>query len=200
MKHWRLLLIGVLAAFELGVVYLVFNPNVSERYRAFFLERSTDCWPGDVSGTIEPGRRISFLKADAEGPARHLLLCGWIKAEGTGTWSRGPEARLLLQLPPDARSAAFLDLKLLPFVTPEHPRQRVEISANDIALAELELTKDSSSSVPLEIPPGAIGEDGRVEILFMMPDAVAPRDLGLSTDRRRLGVRLVFATLHLREQ
>lgn len=173
---------------------------MSDRYRAFFLERSTDCWPGDASGSIEPGRRISFLKADAEGPARHLLLCGWIEAEGTGTWSRGPEARLVLQLPPRTRSAAVLELKLLPFVTPEHPVQRVEISANGIPVAELELTKTSPPSVELEIPPGALGKDRRVELAFMMPDAVAPRDLGLSTDRRKLAIRLVFATLHLQEQ
>ena len=72
MSALRNIAIVLLAAFELGVVWLVFNPNVSDRYRAYFIERSTDCWPGNPSGAIEPNQTISFADAEVGDAANSL--------------------------------------------------------------------------------------------------------------------------------
>lgn len=189
----RNIAIGVLAAFELGVVWLVFNPNVSDRYRAYFIQRTTDCWPGDPSGMIEPNQPISFAETEVSDAAKNILLCGWLDTEATGTWSYGPEARLLLQL--KSGSAAQLDFNLLPFVTQDHPRQRVSITANDQPLSELELTANSAPEITITLPPTAMPEDGRVDLGFQLPDAVSLRELGISTDRRKLGIRLLSLTV-----
>lgn len=194
MKRWKLILIGALATFDLGVIALAFNPNVSDRYRAFFIERTTDCWPADVSGEIVPGQRVSFLKADAKGPARTLRRCGWLDAEGTGTWSIGPESRLLLMLPrPD--EATIVELDLLPFTAEAHPLQRVEVTANGRSVSSLRLDAKSAAKHEIELPAGTAEPDGRLELALHFPDAISPRDIGLSTDRRNLAVRLIFVTL-----
>lgn len=194
MKRWKLLLIGALAALDLGVIALAFNPNVSDQYRAFFIERTTDCWPADVSGEIVPGQRISFLKADSKGPAKTLRRCGWLDAEGTGTWSIGPESRLLLILPQPDR-ATTLELDMLPFTAEGHPTQRVEITANGRSVASLKLDAKSAARHEIELPAGTAEPDGRLELALHFPDAVSPRDLGRSNDRRKLAARLIFLTL-----
>jgi hypothetical protein len=189
----RNITIGVLAAFELGVVWLVFNPDVSDRYRAYFIERSTDCWPGNPSGAVEPNQPLSFADAEVGDAVKDVLLCGWLGTEATGTWSQGPEARLLLQLKPGA--FAKLEFNLLPFITDEHPRQRVSVTANDVPLEPLELTASSAPEITITVPASAIPEDGRVDLGFRLPDAVSLRELGISTDRRKLGIRLLSLTV-----
>jgi hypothetical protein len=186
MRPVKRLAIGALVAFELGVLGMILMPDVEPQYRAVYIDRTSECWPRVVSGAIEPGQHISFLKADAKGPSQHLLRCGWMRPEDTGTWSIGPESRLLLQVV--ASRPATIDLELLPFAE----RQRVTVTLNGGPLTEWVLRKDSPRGQTFEIPAVA---DGRLELAFHFPDAVAPRELGLSNDRRRLAIRLLSLTL-----
>lgn len=198
MKLWRLILIGVIAAFELSVLVLILNPNVSDRYRAFFIDKTTDCWPEAVSGEIRLGQPVSLLKAGAKGVASNLLVCGWLPADENGTWSEGPESRLLLQLPREVAGDVQVELKLLPFTASNHPLQRVAILANEVEVAALELTEASSDNLVLSIPDTLIGRDGRLELAFVMSDVVSLRELGLSLDRRKLGIRLLSLVVRLK--
>lgn len=182
----KLLAIGALVAFELVVLGMIAMPNVEPQYRAVYIERSSECWPHKVSGAIEPGRRVSFLKADVDGASKTVLRCGWMAPEGTGTWSIGPESRLLLQVEPGR--SAVVDLDLLPF----GKSQRVSVTANGEPLVEWVLVTGGPQRQTLEVPAIA---DGRLELAFHFPDAASPRDLGLSNDRRKLAVRLLFLTL-----
>src|SRR5690606_15773615 len=116
--------LAALVLFEAAVLCMIATPRVSDAYRAYFIERSTDCWPQEVPGRLRLGERVSFLKADAAGTAAGLKVCGWIPAAGTGTYSSGPEARLRLAAGPPA-GELLLELELLPYVTPAHPVQRV---------------------------------------------------------------------------
>ncbi len=182
-----------LAIFELTVLGLALTPNVSADYRAAFIDRTSDCWPRPASGEVAPGKRISFLKADADGPAVNVLVCGWIKPDGTGTWSNGPESRLLLQLQPERTARLAFDL--LPFLPKPVTRQRVEVSANGIALPGLELRQETARGQVIEVPGTAIGPDGRVALTLRFPDAISPREAGLNRDRYKLAVRLIFLTV-----
>jgi len=186
MRLLKFLAIGTLVAFEVGVLGMIAMPNVEPQYRAVYIERTSDCWPHKASGAVEAGRRVSFLKADAEGASKHLLRCGWLSSEGTGTWSIGPESRLLLQVKPGR--AAVVDIDVLPF----GESQRVAVTANGELVAEWVLAQGGPRQRTLEVP--AVS-DGRVELAFHFPDAASPRDLGLSNDRRKLAVRLLFLTL-----
>ena len=185
MRLLRVLAIGVLVAFELAVLGMIAMPNVEPQYRAVYIERTSECWPRKVSGTVEPGRTVSFL-ADADDRSKPLLRCGWLDAEELGTWSIGPEARLLLQLEP-SRSAT-VDIEVLPFAE----RQEVLVTANGTPLTEWTLTKAGPRLQTLELP---VVADGRVELAFHFPHTTSPRDLGLSNDGRELAIRLLSLTL-----
>src|SRR5690606_532598 len=177
-----------------SVVYLVATPDVGADYRAFFIERSSDCFPHPVYGTLELGRRVSFREADATGAAAGLKVCGWIEATPNGTYSTGPEARLLFRV--DGEPAPLrLELDMLPFVTSSHGQQRVRIAANGAPLAVLELDAQSSLRQTVVIPAGIQGADGRIELSLTFPDARSPKELGINADRRRLAVRLISLEL-----
>lgn len=186
--------LAVLIAFEAAVLVMIATPNVSETYRAYFIERSTDCWPREVSGEIDLGERVWFLKADARAGARNLTVCGWMPAAGSGTWSIGPQARLRFDAG-GATGPLRLQLDLLAFVSDSHPRQRVALSANGHQLRELVLDLQSGRMHELEIPAEAIGAEGDVELVLDLPDARSPRELGSGDDDRRLAIRLISLRL-----
>ncbi len=186
MKGLMLGAIGAIVAFEIAVVAMMLAPQVEAQYRAVFIDRSSDCWPHPVSGVIEPNQMVSFFTTEADSPATHVLRCGWLAPEATGTWSLGTEARLLLSLPPGRQST--LDLDLVPF----GERQRVGVTIAGQPVADWTLTPDGTRQYSVALP--AIAE-GTVEIAFHFPDAVSPRDLGLSNDRRKFAIRLLTATL-----
>jgi hypothetical protein len=182
---------AVVAAFEAAVLVMIATPRVSADYHAFFIDRSTLCWPLDASGEIEPGREISFLPADRENGAQNVLECGWNLGYANGVWSNGPEARLRFKLP---SGPARLAMSLYPYLTEEHPQQRVEVSAGRWQLARLVLTTGDTPRREVNIPPEAI-EDGEVLLTLRFPDATSPREQGEGTDRRTYGVRLVSLRL-----
>ena len=185
MRRLRAIAAGVLIVFELAVLGMIAMPNVDPQYRAVYIERTSECWPHNVSGSIEPGGRISFL-AETDGRSKPLLRCGWLEPEDVGTWSIGPESRLLLQLEPGR--AATVDIEVMPFAD----SQDVVVNANRAPLTEWTLTKAGPSLQTLEIPAIA---DGRLELAFHFPDTTSPHDLGLSNDGRALAIRLLSLTL-----
>ena len=186
--------LAALIAFEASVLVMIATPHVSEQYRAFYIERTSDCWPAEVTGRIALGQRVWFLKADATGAARDLRVCGWIDPAGNGTWSLGTESRLLFDVGSDS-GPLRLELDLLPYVRDNHPVQRMALSANGEKLAEFTLDARSGRRHAVTIPADAIGEDGRIELTLELPDAQSPEALGLGTDKRRLAIRLISLTL-----
>lgn len=186
--------LAALVGFEAAVLVMIATPNVSEAYRAYFIERSTDCWPRDVSGEIELGRRVWFVKADARAGAGNLAVCGWMPAAGSGTWSIGPQSRLRFAVG-GATGPLRLQLDLFAYVSDNHPRQRVVVSADGQPLRELVLDRFSERMHEVQIPAEAIGADGQVELVLDFPDARSPRELGLGDDDRRLAVRLISLLL-----
>lgn len=188
------LILAALVAFEAAVLAMIATPNVSEQYRAYFIDRTTDCWPREASGKIVLGKRLWFLKADARRGAEDVKVCGWLGAAGAGTWSVGPQSRLRFDVGKGA-GPLRLELDLVAYVKESHPLQRVALSANGEKLAEFTLHAQSERLHSVVIPAGAIGEDGRIELVLDYPDAQSPRDLGVSRDTRRLAIRLISLKL-----
>lgn len=183
---------AVVAAFEAAVLVMIATPQVSADYHAYFIERSTQCWPQNVSGEIELGRELSFLKADRENGARNVLECGWNLGYDNGVWSNGPESRLRFKVP---GGAARLAMTLYPYTTETHLQQSVEIWAGKWQLARLVLLTDSMRRHEVNIPPEAIDGD-ELLLTLRFPDATSPRLQGQGTDRRSYGARLVSLVVH----
>lgn len=70
--------LAVLAAlFELGVFWLMLHPNVSDDYRGYYIERSTEClYEPMILRSFRLGGRMPFLSNGADA-ARALWTCGW---------------------------------------------------------------------------------------------------------------------------
>jgi hypothetical protein len=64
------LAIGALVAFELTVLGMIAMPRVEPDYHAFFIERSSDCWPYQVS--TKPGALFLSPAADEKSSTSRL--------------------------------------------------------------------------------------------------------------------------------
>ncbi len=123
--------------------------------------------------------------------ARSYGAYGLWRPEGEGCWIAGREARVVLPLPRPARTSLLLELWAEGFLSADCPRQRLEVLANDVPVAEFQI--DSSSSLHgevLVIPRAALAGSDRVELTLRTPDATSPAQLGLDDDDRRVSVLL----------
>jgi hypothetical protein len=183
----------VILGFEAVVASLILSPRVPDRYRNYYIERSTDCWPVPVRGGYRLGETVSFLPG---GPGADYTACGWDVATSEGTWSLGPEARLAFRTGPAPAGGLVLEIDMFGFVTASLKEQRVRITAGDRAVADVAIRDGTPGHQVISIPAAAVGADGWLRLTFNFPDAASPASEGLGNDRRRLGVRIVSLTLH----
>ena len=189
-------LLGLLAGFELFVGILILFPQVPEQFRAYYIDRSTDCWPFEVSGAYRLGATVSFVRPASPGIG-NLKVCGWLDPEDTGTWSIGPEARLRFRVPPPVADL-LLELDMLAFVATGLPEQVVNLTVNGSPLETLRLGPVSSGKKYFRIPRALVLENwGVVELWMQFPTARSPASLGINNDQRRLAVRLRSVRLTL---
>ena len=198
-------LTAVLVVLHGIVLAAALNPDVPPDVRAYYIERSTDCWEQTVAGahldetvelTLQPATfRHDMMTRLGLTPQRALLVCGWIGPEPMGAWSSGPESRLRFRLAGSPRDLRLV-LQIRPFLSPEHSSQRAVFYANGEPLATLTLAETSpvlqTVGIPAEI---AFRQAGVLEVAIGFPDARSPRELGVNRDPRRLAVRLLSARL-----
>lgn len=138
---------------------------------------------------VKLGERQVFSRINA------MLADGWGRVEEWGTWSEGPEAEVVLRIPPEARA---ISIEAAAFVQPSHTRQRVEVSINGIEALSTQFTRLQDNTFELLLTPAireAIGADGRLRVQFHLPDAISPKALGLGSDERVMGLGLKSLTV-----
>lgn len=133
----------------------------------------------------------------APGAWTDWLESGWNSPENWGVWSLGRRASLRIdprQLPQQPRGLT-LRFEAQAFVTPKHPRQTIRILLGDRLLDErvVEYPKSRFQFV-IPLPPDLVEGTGKIDIGFELPDATAPKAVGLSRDARVLGVGLISVT------
>ena len=132
-----------------------------------------------------PGQRLTG--GDAEWP---FMRSGWSVKEPWGSWTNGREAILAFRLPGSAQLDLVLEADAFAFVTPAHS-QTVEIVANGTKVGEWFFSATSPQVIhPLIIPAEAFRQSDTLLISFRLPDAISPHELGISEDRRVLGLGL----------
>lgn len=115
---------------------------------------------------------------------------GWSAPEDRHVWSNGRQASLLLEVRPPA-SDLELNLTFLPHVHAEAlPEQRIEILVNGRPLTSWVATEPGRTTLDMRIPHDWVSAR-QLEILFRLPDAASPADLGTGGDRRELGIGLI---------
>ena len=130
-----------------------------------------------------------------------MLATGWSAPESWGTWSKGPCAKLLLDLSDAAfTKGATIDFDVMPFLPPSLAEQRVAVSANGRAVAEWIFPQAEMTQGWKAVPRSArieakdIGPAGRVVLEFAIARPTSPQEAGLSEDTRKLGFALARFT------
>lgn len=182
-------LAALLALLELAVLWQALHPQVSENYRAYYLDHTTTCLPQPVTADYDLGAALDFRSSGDD--TRELRPCGWDGPAGDGVHSIGTSSRLQFEI--GNPQPLTLMLELTAVTLPGPAQQRVVLSANDIALDELLVTPGEVDRFTVDIPAAAIGEDGVLSLLFDYPDAISPGPRTANTHWR--AIKLSAATL-----
>lgn len=122
---------------------------------------------------------------------RFYLRTGWAPPDPKFSWSVGPRSVLVLPpLPGDGR--LVLELTLNPYHRPSLlPYQHVSIAVNNRPAQRRRLGGPFEWQFDL----GNTGAGSELRITIECPEATSPQSLGINTDSRKLGVRLLHARL-----
>jgi hypothetical protein len=145
---------------------------------------------GFVAARSASGVSYTFDNAASDPYVRPLS--GVPPFDGSARWTDGPSALLVMRAP--APGAWQLQLRVIPFLSEQHARQRLSIEVNGLDLASRAFEGNQlAEPVPVvaTIPAHQVPDDGLLWIRLALPDAVAPKHLGLSEDPRQLGVALI---------
>lgn len=166
---WMYGLAGLLVLIQAAIFIAALYPSVTPEYRAYYIDRSTDCYPLPVAGTYRLGDRVSFGAA-AEGKRARLARCGWRDPEALGSWSDGDRSMLRFAVEPQPTDLV-LELNARPYLDPETPSQRIEVAANGRPLETLELAGNEPTAHRIVIPSDLVGTAKWLDLTLTYPDA-----------------------------
>ena len=188
----RLLWIGIMlvGGFELWGASLILRPNVDPVYRAYFIDKTSDCWPHLTDGDYALGESIGFL-SDRREAADRIKICGWFYPDGTGTWTYGAFSRLRTRFPP-ADTPLVLTITAGAMVSATHPEQRVTVSVNGSTLGTLRFTSGDPAAQSIDIPRAIAGGSATgLDWQLDFPDARPGTEMGTQNDPHPRALRVV---------
>lgn len=183
---------ALVALFELGMAGLVLMPRVDPVYRAYFIDRSSDCWPHQTDAPYTLGTRLSFIDGEANGFFPNKV-CGWFYPGPSGTWSYGPYSLLRFRFAPTTQPLTLV-LTAGAMVDAAHPVQRVAVSANGTPLGTLEFSSPAPQEQRLGLP-ASLAASGEIELRFDYPDARSGRALGPNEDSHLRAIEVTALAL-----
>jgi hypothetical protein len=127
------------------------------------------------------------------------LVSGWSAPESWGTWTaaRYAEIKMDPRELPNAPGGIQLRFQANVLVNARHPHQRVKVTLNGASVVSYDATYPASS-ITINVPVSAevISRARMLMIGFELPDAVAPKDIGLGDDGRLLAIGLTSLTAY----
>jgi hypothetical protein len=184
--------IAVVVAAELGVAGLMLRPRADVAYRAYYIERSSDCWPHETAAEYALGSSLSFVQGQGNDFAPNKI-CGWFYPNAHGTWSYGRYSLLRFNFPP-TDGPLLLTLSAGAMVNAAEPVQHVAVSANGTALATLAFDKTEAATRTVALPAG-LAATGQIELRFDYPDARPGNEMGPNEDPHLRAIRMASLRL-----
>lgn len=192
MKRLLWISVAAVAMFELYAASLVLRPTADATYRAYYIDRSSDCWPHRTPATYTLGTTLMF---STEAGARYEMnkICGWFYPQEAGNWSYGPYSLLRFVFPP---TGGDLVMTLVGggMVDAAHPTQHVLVSANGTSLGTLSFDSLEPATKTLTIP-AALAASGTLELRFDYPDARPGTEIGPNEDSHLRALRVQSLTI-----
>ena len=114
---------------------------------------------------------------------------GWSSPDASGTWTLSPEAELALELERVPAEGARLTVTAQAFTPPEQPVLETTVLANEAPLGHwLFVAGQPERPRSLFIPAALMRREAPLHLAFRFAEPKSPRELGLSSDPRRLGL------------
>jgi hypothetical protein len=127
--------------------------------------------------------RIDFGSAEAD----RFVWYGWSWGEKDFRWSDGREAAVAFAV--DERKDSRLVIHLGAFVVKDRiAEQQVAILLNDSRLEDLVLSEEPATELTYLVDANLLRDKNT--LVFKLPNAASPQSLGLSSDQRRLAIRI----------
>ncbi len=143
------------------------------------------------------GHAAAFTSA---GNWNNWLLDGWSAPETWGTWSLGTRAALAIdprQLP-SVEGNLRLHFDANAFVTPAHPRQRIDVLLDGARVGSYVVDYPQAGlTFDVVVPADDLESTRKIRIDFDLPDATSPKALGISGDPRIIALGLKSVTAEL---
>ncbi len=190
-RTWNLMLYGAataLALFELSVLVMAQNPQVSEAYKAYYITRTSDCWRRPLVA-YPLGKRAGLALSDLRRSSTNYLGCGWHIPDQWGIGTKGAMADLQFRLVPVSSDLVLqAEIQSLMGGPPKQSTQ-VKVFADDIPVATWDLPV-TSQVMTARIPQG-VTEDGQVQIRFELidPTSSSENKTSLRQPRDIMGIR-----------
>lgn len=155
----------------------------------------------EIHPIIPKTAKDKVIDFSAKGEGKHFLVgvaawqlvgWGWAYPEAFGVWSEGDKVKLTIPLPQEEANHPIkgLELQMRALVTPNYPKQTVEVWVNNQFQKKVTLTQDQGNQVLVEIASTDPKQD-YVTIELRLPNKAKPKDLGLGDDTRELAIGLV---------
>ena len=101
-RPWHLVAVALIVLFDLVVLYMVIRPNVTDDYRAYYIDRTASCFPradNVASGYYPLGAPISFVPDRSGYKLDTVRWCGFMPPSNTGIRSFGDYGVIRMKLP-----------------------------------------------------------------------------------------------------
>ncbi|HCN71937.1 MAG TPA: hypothetical protein DIS96_09540 [Pusillimonas sp.] len=131
------------------------------------------------------------------GDSELFTTTGWSPPESWGRWSIGEYAKIQMLLSnDDSAQQLHLELSMNAFVNDAHPCQKVKITVNQKELAEEELCAGKGGHMAtlyrIPVDRSMIKPGEPFNVVLSTPNSISPKQLGLSSDSRQLGIGLRY--------
>jgi hypothetical protein len=199
--------------FGIGAVLLVLSIAINARGATSYEAWMWNVWPDNVDKVpqkIWDWRRPQFLAGLVPPPPPNPLPVlrdrvqfgteasdnfawyGWSQGEQSFRWSDGRKAAIAFSA--DRTRDANLRMRVGAFIDSDRMReQHVSIFLNDSLLLNTTLNEEPAKEFVFPIDRNLLRDQN--SLVFVLPDAASPKSLGISSDQRRLAIRLEWLEL-----
>lgn len=177
----------LILGFELTVLVLAFSPNVSDRYKAHFIDKTVKCWTNKLPETMILGAKVAFNKRQLKKNC-HYVGPGWGDPARDGLWSDGEKAELFLQTNKSFSAPLFVELVAWAYA-PKAIVRDVEVRINDQRASRLKLIHTRGKSHYIRIPDRLLKTEDVIKISFMIKGPIKVKG------KYRLGMGLEYIKL-----
>ncbi len=155
------------------------------RFAGIDLYKNPDAttWPA----VYATGRKLGFGK---NGQGVRYLAEGWSWQEDSGTWTDGDKAEIVMKLDHEYQIPLVLLVSAQAFITDGHPRQDVDVFANDQPVAHWTFQHGDPALELQALIPTEIVNQEYLKLGFHLLSPRSPASLELSSDGRKLGIML----------